>query len=421
MVIGFGSTSELLTEDKVVDLCSEAFEKYNLTDKRILAVIPDHSRTAPIDLLFRTVYSLLADRVKLLDFIVALGTHPPMSDDAINHRVGITQEERITKYPRARFFNHQWKNPDQLVTVGTISKAQVTEISDGLLNEQVDIAINKMVLDYDVIMIIGPTFPHEVVGFSGGYKYLFPGISGQEIIDMFHWLGALITNPVIIGKKYTPVRKVVDISAGFIQAEKICTSLVVKGNGLAGLYIGDPQEAWSKASDLSDKLHIIYKDFPFHTVLSCAPEMYDDLWTGGKCMYKLEPVVADGGELIIYAPHIKEVSVTHGVFIEKIGYHVRDYFVKQMDKFKDIPGGVMAHSTHVKGIGTFENGVEKPRINVTLASQIPPNVCKKINLGYRDPATIKREEFKNREDKGILYVAKAGELLYRLKDDPFRK
>ncbi|MBN2411539.1 DUF2088 domain-containing protein [candidate division KSB1 bacterium] len=421
MVIGYGSSNELLSEKKVGELCTEAFEKYDLTNKNVLAVLPDHSRTAPIDVMFRTVYELLADRVKRLDFIIALGTHPPMSDEAINHRVGITQQDRKTKYHRARFFNHHWKNPAQLVKIGSISKQQVSEISNGLMNEKVDITINKMVLDYDVIMIIGPTFPHEVVGFSGGYKYLFPGIAGQEIIDMFHWLGALITNPVIIGTKYTPVRKVVDIAAGFLKAEKICLSLVVKGTGLAGLFIGDPQEAWEKASDLSDKLHIIYKDKPFHTVLSCAPVMYDDLWTGGKCMYKLEPVVADGGELIIYAPHIKEISVTHGDFLIKIGYHVRDYYVKQMDKFKDIPGGVMAHSTHVRGIGSYESGLEKPRINVTLATQIPRETCEKINLGYRDPATINPGDFKNRENEGILYVEKAGEMLYRLKNDPFRK
>jgi hypothetical protein len=149
--------------------------------------------------------------------------------------------------------------------------------------------------------------------------------------------------------------------------------------------------------------------------------MYDDLWTGGKCMYKMEPVVADGGELIIYAPHIEEVSVTHGATIRKIGYHVRDYFLKQMDRFGDVPGGVMAHSTHVKGIGTFENGVETPRVNVVLATRIPPEICREINLGYRDPDSIDVEQWKDREDEGILYVPKAGEMLYRLKDDPFRR
>jgi hypothetical protein len=136
-------------------------------------------------------------------------------------------------------------------------------------------------------------------------------------------------------------------------------------------------------------------------------------------MYKLEPVVADGGELIIYAPHISEVSVTHGEIIKKIGYHVRDYFVKQMDKFQDIPGGIMAHSTHVKGAGVYENGVEKPRVNVVLATAIPEEMCRKINLGYRDPATIDPVDWQNRESEGYLYVPKAGEILYRLKNEKY--
>ncbi len=420
MVIGKGSTTNPLSESEIFSLCAEALEQKQLDGKKVLFIIPDHSRTAPIDLMFRAVYKLLADRVKLLDFIIALGTHPPISEEMINQRVGITMEERKTTYPRARFFNHHWNDPAHLTEIGTISEDEVAEISGGLMRESVDVTINKMVFDYDILIIIGPTFPHEVVGFSGGNKYLFPGISGQEIIDMFHWLGALITNPKIIGTKYTPVRKVVDRAARLLPMERMCMSLVVKGNDAAGLYIGTPEEAWSAASDLSDQLHIIYKDKPFHSVLSRAPQMYDDIWTGGKCMYKLEPVVADGGELIIYAPHIREVSVTHGNIIERIGYHVRDYFVQQMDKFADIPKGVMAHSTHVKGVGRMEKGMEKPRINVVLATRIPKTTCEKINLGYRDPDSIDVQKWEGQEDQGFLYVPKAGEMLYRLKDDPFK-
>lgn len=417
MVFGKGSTEHLLSEKEIFSICAEAFEQKSLDNKRVLFIIPDFSRSAPIDVMFRSVYRLLADRVQLLDFLIALGTHPPMSDEKINERVGIDNNER-KKYPKARFFNHNWKDPNQLIKIGTIGRDEVAEISNGLLEQQVDVTINKMVLNYDLIVILGPTFPHEVVGFSGGNKYLFPGIAGPEIIDMFHWLAALITNPVIIGTKYTPVRDVVDRAASFLSVERYCLSLVVKEEKLAGLYAGPPEEAWSAAADLSDKLHIIYEDKPYSSVLSCAPEMYDDLWTGGKCMYKLEPVVADGGELIIYAPHIKEVSVTHGKIIEQIGYHVRDYFVKQMDQFKNIPGGVMAHSTHVKGIGTFNNGIEEPRIHVLLATSIPEMMCRRINLGYKDPSTINIQEWQNRKNKDFLYVKKAGEMLYRLKNSP---
>jgi nickel-dependent lactate racemase len=224
---------------------------------------------------------------------------------------------------------------------------------------------------------------------------------------------------VIIGRKETPVRRVVDAAAAMLPVQRLCMSLVVRESGLAGLFCGTPEEAWSAAADLSAKVHIVIKDRPFERVLSCAPPMYDELWVGGKAMYKLEPVVADGGELTIFAPHIREISVTHGAFIERVGYHVRDYFRTQMDRFRDVPKGVLAHSTHVKGIGTFEGGKELPRISVVLATGIPEETCRRINLGYRDPKTIDPREYQGREEEGILHVPKAGEMLYRLRDDPF--
>ena len=281
--------------------------------------------------------------------------------------------------------------------------------------EAVNVTINRRVLDYDMLLLVGPTFPHEVAGFSGGNKYLFPGISGKAIIDMFHWLGALITNPEIIGKKYTPVRDVVDRAAAMVPVERKCVSLVVKGSDLVGLYVGAPEEAWSAAADLSDQIHVIYEETSFHSVLSCAPPMYDELWVGGKCAYKLEPVVADGGELIIYAPHLSRISIVHGNAIRQIGYHVRDYFVKQPDRFAGVPRGVMAHSTHVKGIGTYDGGVERPRIHVTLAAQISEAECRPINLGYRDYRTLDVEGWKNQRSAGFPYVPRAGETLYRVR------
>jgi nickel-dependent lactate racemase len=285
----------------------------------------------------------------------------------------------------------------------------------------VTITCNKMILEHDLVIIAGPVFPHEVVGFSGGNKYLFPGIAGQEIIDFFHWLGAVITNVDIIGNKRTPVRQVVDKAAALLTVERKAFCMVVRpheegaADGLAGLYYGTSEDAWSAAADLSAQIHIRYTARSYRTVLSCAPEMYDDLWTGGKCMYKLEPVVADGGKLIIYAPHIREISVTHGRILKEVGYHTRDYFLKQWDKFKRYPWGVLAHSTHVKGAGSFENGVEKPRVEVILATSIPEDVCRKVNLGYLDHRTINKANYQNREAEGILFVPKAGEILYRRK------
>jgi len=268
------------------------------------------------------------------------------------------------------------------------------------------------------VIIIGPVFPHEVVGCSGGNKYLFPGVGGPRILNFFHWLGAVVTNPMIIGNKWTPVRRVVDRAGAMIRQPKLCFCLVTERRGLAAIYAGTPESAWDAASDLSRRLHIVYKERPFKQILSCAPAMYDELWTAGKCMYKLEPVLADTGELIIYAPHISQVCVSHGKDLLEVGYHCRDYFLKQWDRFKDHPWGALAHSTHVYGIVTFENGVETPRAHVTLATGIAREICQKINLGYRDPAGIRLEDFANREDEGILLVPDAGEMLYQLKNPP---
>jgi nickel-dependent lactate racemase len=406
-----------LTEADVVDTCGAALSSWSVRGKRVLLIVPDATRTAPIDTMFRVLHPLLA-QAAAFDVMIALGTHPPMSDEAINLRLGITARDRTEKYARTRFFNHDWKSPDGLISLGAIDEDEVAAISGGALRERVDVTINKRVLDYDLLVIVGPTFPHEVVGYSGGNKYLFPGISGKPIIDMFHWLGALITSSSIIGTKHTAVRAVIDRAASMVPIERRCMSLVVDGDRLAGLYAGTPEEAWSAAADLSSTIHVRHQERLFDSVLSCAPAMYDELWVGGKCAYKLEPVVADGGELIVYAPHIARVSITHGESIRQIGYHVRDYFVKQRGRFAHIPRGVLAHSTHVKGLGTYDGVVERPRINVTLATRISEAECRWMNLGYRDYRTIDVDAWKNQESAGRLYVPKAGETLYLPKKQP---
>lgn len=418
-MIGRGSPTTSLTGEDVRSIATGFVECQRLAGKRVLAIIPDQTRSGPIDLMFKTLYDVLAGPAKALDFLIALGTHPPLSEAAIDRRLGTAPGERATRYPKVKVFNHAWDDPQQLTTIGRIPGARVAELSGGRVCDPVSVRINRAVLDYDVVLIVGPTFPHEVVGFSGGNKYLFPGIAGPEIINMFHWLGALVTSPMIIGRKWTPTRAVVDEAVKLVPTPRLCMSLVVDGPVLRGLFCGAPEETWSAAADLSDLLHIVYKERPFQSVLSCAPAMYDELWVGGKCAYKLEPVVADGGDLIIYAPHIKRLSATHGVLIEQIGYHVCDYFLKQWERFADVPGGVLAHSTHVKGLGTFENGLEHPRMNVVLATGIPEALCRKINLGYRDPESIDQDHWRDRETEGYLLVPTSGETLYRLRDDPF--
>ena len=234
------------------------------------------------------------------------------------------------------------------------------------------------------------------------------------MINVTHWLGALGGVQHTIGLKETPIRKLVHTAAEHVPVPTTLISLVVVHDGLAGIFIGDMFAAWGAAADLSSELHIKWCEKPYKRVLSRAPEMYDELWTAAKAMYKLESVVADGGELIIWAPHLDEVSLVHGDFIFEAGYHVAEFFLKQWDRYKHLPLGVLAHSTHVKGAGEFSDGIERPRIKVTLATKISEEDCKKLNLGYLDPNSIDENKWIGREDEGLLYVPKAGEMLYRL-------
>lgn len=407
-----------LTGRQIEEFVAECAGLEVVENQDVLVIVPDGTRTAPVELVFLPLFEQVGRAARHFDVIVALGTHPPMSEEAICRRLGIPLSERHTRFAKVRFFNHAWNNPAALMEVGRLRAEEVRELTHGLFELDVRVEVNRLLLEYDLIFIIGPVFPHEVIGFSGGNKYLFPGVSGPEILNFFHWLGAVITTPRIIGHKHTPVRAVVDRAAQLIPVAKRAFCMVVEGEQITGLFYGTPESAWSQAADLSAKKHIVYKKHPYWLILSRAPEMYDDLWVGAKCMYKLEPVLADGGELIIYAPHIREVSYTHGKLIMEIGYHCRDYFLKQWDRFKHYPWGILAHSTHLYGQGTFDGQTETPRARVTLATQIPEEVCRKINLGYRDPKQIRIEEFMDREDEGILYVPKAGETLYRLESPP---
>lgn len=410
--------------ETITDIATAASERIRPDGKRVLVIIPDATRSCPLPAVVRALHATIGARAASLDILIALGTHPPMADEAIDRLLGIEPGQRDRVLPGCRIYNHEWDNPAALATIGSFSREQVASYlapEYRSFARDIDVTINRRVLDYDAVVIAGPVFPHEVVGFSGGAKYFFPGVCGPELLNFFHWLGALITIPKMIGVKDTPVRAMLHAAADFLAdtVESYALSMVVRGHDeLRGLFFGPVKDSWSAAADRSAETHIITERTPYTSVLSCAPEMYDELWVGAKCMYKLECVVADGGELIIYAPHIHTISSAHGPIIEEVGYHSLPFFTAQWDRYQDYPWGVLAHSTHVCGIGTWEHGTEHPRIRVTLATGIPEQVCKRINLGYRDPATIDPEDWSGREDEGILCVPRAGEMLYRLSDPP---
>ncbi|GAA2552601.1 lactate racemase domain-containing protein [Winogradskya consettensis] len=404
-----GGPERVLTDDEVTSFVVEQLGALDADGCSVCVLVPDATRTCPLPLLIRAVHRALHGRVSRLTILVALGTHRPMTTPELDAHLG-------TPLPGTEVINHEWWKPSTFANLGTIPGARIEELSEGRMSGDVEVLLNRAVLDHDIALVVGPVLPHEVVGMSGGNKYFFPGVGGQTIIDVSHWLGALITSAEIIGTTgLTPVRALINDGAALIPAEKYALSVVTApGGGLHSVSFGDCLTSWASAAEVSAATHVTYLDTPVRRVLSLIPTMYDEIWTGAKGFYKVEPIVADGGEVILYAPHIREIATSHPQ-IHEIGYHCRDYFVKQWDTFKHVHWGVLAHSTHLRGAGTYDpvTREEHLRVQVTLATAIPSAVCRAANLGYRDPATIDIAAFT--ADPDTLVVPDAGEVLFRLR------
>jgi nickel-dependent lactate racemase len=415
MTISKVAADKVLSPDEVRQIVALAASGLNLTGKRVLVIVPDGTRTMPMPLMFQLLQEEIGVRAVACDYLIALGTHSLMSEAQLTRRFGSPVLNGMCG--RARVMNHRWDLPDTFVDLGTIPADQVAEASGGLLSEAIQVKMNRLLFDYDQVLICGPVFPHEVIGFSGGNKYLFPGVSTGEMINQTHWLGALLGSYNLIGTTNTPVRALVDRAAEKITVPVACFALVLRKQDIAGIYFGSAVEAWKAAAGQSAREHIRWEERPFRRALSVLPEMYADIWTGAKGMYKLEPAIADGGEVVLYAPHITEFSYTHKAFLDRIGYHCRDYFLKQWERFADVPRGVIAHSTHLIGQGSYDASTreEMLRIKVTLATGISEERCRRLNLSYMDPGSVRFEDWQGRENEGTKLVPHAGEILYRLK------
>ena len=412
-----GGVGQRLSENEVSVFVTRALASADLDDKRVCLVVPDGTRSCPLPLIMRAVHGALEGRAKEVTVVIALGTHQGMSEDRLARHLGYAAGAAEDAYRGWTIMNHESWVPETFTTLGTIGAERLTELTGGLMRDiSVDVRINRHVAGADVAIVVGPVFPHEVVGFFGGNKYFFPGVSGQELIDLSHWVGALITSAQMIGTRgVTPVRALINEAATLIPAERLALCLVVASgtDTLHAAAFGTPEDAWAACAAISAETHVSYRETPVKRVLSIMPTKYEDIWTAAKGFYKLEPIVADGGEVIIYAPHITQVSVMHPQITE-IGYHCRDYFLGQWDRFKDKPWGDLAHSTHLRGQGTWdpEHG-ERNRVRVTLATGIGEDVARSVNLDYLDPASVDVAAYE--ADPDTFVEPHAGEVLYRLR------
>jgi len=389
---------------------------------KVLAVIPDKTRDDNTHLLFPMAERALSARgVAKFDALVAQGTHPAMTEAQKRAKVGA---DRGGNRLLGHIYDHDWDRPEALVTLGRLEATRVGQLTDGLLREAVDVRINALLARgvYDMVLVFGGTVPHEVAGFAGGAKYFFPGVGGPELTHLTHWLGALATIEKVIGRVDTPTRRVIESAAELIPAPVISfTSVNIRdSNGLRtnALFAGDIKDSLRRAAEVSKQVHIKYTGRKYQRVVALLDKHYDELWVGGKASYKLGSVIEEGGELIIYAPNLSQISETHGRLIEKYGYAPLEQ-VREMVEWSDELRAnlcVAAHLAHVSYGGTQNAaGTFVPRYRITLASAVPEEVCRRVKLGYMDYHSFRLTDYEGAAD--TLIVENAGRDLYLVKPD----
>jgi len=363
---------------------------------------------------------LSARQVLQFDALVAQGTHAAMSEAEKRLKIGSSDGKAMPGL--GEIFDHQWNVPEELTTIGELDSAEVKRLTGGLITEPVKVNLNRRLAPgiYDTILIFSATVPHEVAGYAGGAKYLFPGVAGPDLTHATHWLGALASIENVIGRVETPTRHMIEAAADFVSAQIITLNSVVSRDDndrlrTHALFAGDFRQAFRAAAEVSRQVHIKYTGRKYQRVVALLDEHYDELWVGGKASYKLGGIIEEGGELIIYAPHLRSISETHGRLIEKYGYAPLDRVREMVALSTELRNNlaVAAHLAHVSYAGKRdEQGRVVPRYRITMASALDEETCRRVHLGFMDYRQFRRKDYEN--DPNTLVVERAGRDLYLL-------
>jgi nickel-dependent lactate racemase len=409
------SSARILSADDMRQIVGDALAGVR-PGTRVLAVIPDKTRDDNTDLLFPMVSQALAARgAAQLDALVAQGTHPPMTSDEKRAKIGAG----LAALPLfGEVFDHHWDDPSQLTTLGALSADEVSALTGGLMRQDVPIQLNIRLAPgaYDLILVLGAVVPHEVAGFAGGAKYFFPGVAGPDLTHFTHWLGALATIERVIGQIETPTRHVIEAAADRVTTPVIAlTSVSTRtsaGLRTHALFSGTLRDTVRRAAAVSAQVHVRYTGRLYRRVVALLDEHYDEMWVAGKASYKLGAIVEPGGELVIYAPHLKGISTTHGRLIEKYGYAPLEEVREMVDGSDELSANlcVAAHLAHVSYGSRLADGKIAARYRITLASAIPADVCGRVKLGYAPIDSIDVDAA--RRDPDTLVVENAGRDLY---------
>ena len=351
-----GSKTDVITAEDTRAILKQVFDKMG-KKKRVLALPPDFTRfnsyAGPITEMCNDYFG-----DALTDVMPALGTHSPMTDEQISTMFG--------SVPAEKFRVHDWRN--DVVTVGTVPGEYVSKVSEGKLDYSLDAQVNKILLDpsFDLVLSIGQVVPHEVIGMANYTKNIFVGIGGSDFINKSHFIGASYGMERIMGRAKSPVRDVFEYAkVNFLSKVPIVYILTVRAKDEAtgamvtrGLFIGDDFECFQKAADLSLATNFIMVDREIKKcVVYLDPEEFKSTWLGNKSVYRTRMAIADGGELIVLAPALKEFGEDKTIdgLIRKYGYKGTPHTLECTNANKDLQDnlGASAHLIHGSSEGRF--------------------------------------------------------------------
>lgn len=411
-----------ITEDEIRKLVYKSLDDFK-SIKRVLLIHPDYTREDFTHILVPLIIQKLKENnIKELHFLNASGTHRKMTEHEIFKKLGINKAEDFMQ-----FHNHDYDKDEVLANIGDISSSFLKNKTDGLISNAIPVTVNKLIFNnFDLIIALSSTGPHESAGFSGGLKIFFPGISGTDVIGIFHFAAALVGIPRVMGTDKNYARDIIDEGASLIfkkiKSPVVSFNMVLKERNHdilpIGLYFGEGFKgflnAYGRAMQASKKIHFIYLNKPIKKAVQIIPEYFDEFWTAGKGSYRLQKpgVIENNGEIIIVAPNVKCFHSNKKIdkTIRRTGYHCRDYMIDNFIKESDYDKNIISHIINVRGAGLYDksNKKEKFDFKVSLASKIPESVCRKVGIKYYDPKSLKKEDFLNEDclwiDNGCKYV-----------------
>lgn len=340
-----------ISKEERVEILSQFLRKTGLKLKKVLILPPDLTRYNSAageitDILFELLKGVE------VDIMPALGTHAPMTEQEIRHMFG-------NRIPLEKFKIHDWRK--SLIHLGDVPSSLISEWSEGKLDYSVKIEVNKILFGgYDLILSVGQIVPHEVVGMANYTKNICVGVGGEDTINKSHFLGAVYGMERIMGRTETPVRKLFNYAEEtFLKELPIFYILTVMQKNsitgkmeMRGLFIGKDKETFAEGAELSRKVNLTLLDKPLKkVVVYLEPEEFKSTWLGNKSIYRTRMAIADGGELIVLAPGLKEFGEDKEIdrLIRKYGYKGTPATLEAVQKNDELRNNLSAAAHLIHG------------------------------------------------------------------------